>query len=361
MQIDKAANILVKIQDNINTENKAKVSAFVPMETQIPNSAFSQNNSYYIPYLINNFSKEDSSSQIQINNLKNKEAMSTIPSISNVKFKSINSVNGSINSSDDPSSEKSSSQKDDFRINQAKLKNKENSKFKKKKSFKKFKICHIEYPKIQAYDENGKSLNKLKHKRKYKPDDIRKKIKARFHKSIKNIINDNLRKAGSKKLFTFLPQVFISSISREKNKPVLNISFRELLQTNFVNDSNEKKYKNRNVDLAKYKRNLSVLEYLDKNPEICKKSGFDLISKMKYCDLLNEYFQSDEFERAIFKLREENEDEEYIKEYISKSKNYVNFFMEIPNKIKPEIFKTTSEYIKKPENKELIINVSKKV
>lgn len=34
----------------------------------------------------------------------------------------------------------------------------------------------------------------MKKKRKYKPDDIRKKIKARFHKLIKNIINENLKK-----------------------------------------------------------------------------------------------------------------------------------------------------------------------
>ena len=120
------------------------------------------------------------------------------------------------------------------------------------------------------------------------------------------------------------------------------------MEKNFVKESDEKKYKNKNVDFSKYKKNLSVLEYLDNNPDICEKSGFDLISKMKYSDLLDEYFQSDEFERAIFKLREEQEDEEYIKEYISKSKTYVKFFMEIPFKIKPDKFKTIS---KPQENK----------
>ena len=117
---------------------------------------------------------------------------------------------------------------------------------------------------------------------------------------------------------------------------------QELLEKNFVNEVDEKKYRNRNVDIAKYKRNLNVLEYLDKNPEICKNSGFDIISKMKYKDLLEEYFQSDEFERAIIKLKEENEDEEYIKEYINKSKSYIHFFLEIPFKTKPDKFKTTS-------------------
>lgn len=82
--------------------------------------------------------------------------------------------------------------------------NNNNKKIKKKKN--KFKICHIEYKKIEKDETDKKDkiiTNRLKHKRKYKADDIRKKIKARFHKSIKNIINENLRKAGSKKLFTF--------------------------------------------------------------------------------------------------------------------------------------------------------------
>ena len=81
---------------------------------------------------------------------------------------------------------------------------------------------------------------------------------------------------------------------------------------------------------------------------------------MKYADLLDEYFKSEEFERAIYKLREENEDEDYIKEYINKSKNYVKFFMELPFKAKPDKFKTTSEIVKKAENDkknlEVIIN-----
>ena len=355
--------IIVKFDSNhdkINSQNTFRNTTFTPIIQQNSNNGFYQVNNYCFPHLTNNHCKEDSYSQTQLNSMQNNSTIPSSNSISKIKFKTKNIINTSSNSYDVQflSSNKKSINKVDLRINKSKNKLKQNIKVIKKKAFKKFKICHIEYQKNP--DENGKSLNKLKHKRKYKPDDIRKKIKARFHKSIKNIINDNLRKAGSKKLFTFLPQVFISSISREKNRRVLNMTFRELLQSNFVNDVDEKKYKNRNVDYAKYKKNLSVLEYLDKNPEICKNSGFDLISKMKYCDLLNEYFQSDEFERAIFKLREENEDEDYIKEYMNKSKNYVKFFMAIPFKIKMDKFKTTSENDKNLEvNKkplEAIIN-----
>ena len=216
---------------------------------------------------------------------------------------------------------------------------KEKIKLKHRKSFNKFKIAHLEL----------KSNNRLKHKRKYKPDDIRKKIKTRFHKSIKNIINENLKIAGSKHLFSFLPQIFISSIARDKNHQVLNLTYRELLEKDFVSGIDESKYKNKSVDLAKYKNNLRVLEYLDKNQEICKNSGFDIISKMKYSDLLEEYFKSDEFDKAIIKLREENEQEDYINEYINKAKTYVNFFTEVPKKIKKNQFWK----VEKPEKNKL--------
>ena len=221
---------------------------------------------------------------------------------------------------------------------QGRIKIKESAKFKKRKVFNKFKVYRIEPRK-----EKEKISYKQKHKRKYKPDDIRKKIKARFHKSIKNIVNENLKQAGSKHLFSFLPQIFISSISREKNHQVLNMSYRDLIKKDFISNIDEKKYKNKRVDLAKYKNNLNVLEYLDKNPEICEKSGFDIISKMKYGDLLEEYFKSDEFNRAINKLYLENEEEDYIKEYINKAKSYVKFFSEVPFKIKINKIKKKSD------------------
>jgi hypothetical protein len=89
----------------------------------------------------------------------------------------------------------------------------------------------------------------------------------------------------------------------------MNLSYRELLKKDFVSDIDEKKYKNKKVDISKYRNNLFVLDYLDKNPDICKKSGFDIISNMKYSDLLEAYFKSEEFDKSIIKLREENEEE----------------------------------------------------
>ena len=174
-------------------------------------------------------------------------------------------------------------------------------------------------------DEKGHK-KKQKKKRKFKPDDIRKKIKSRFHKTIKNIINENLKKAGSQKLFDFLPQCFVCNISKKANQEVLNLTYKELLEKDFLINIDESKYKNKSVDIQKYQRNKEVLRYLEENPEICKKSGFDLIKDRKYSDILNIYFLSDQFDNSLKQLENEKESKEYISEYIIRAKNYVKFF-----------------------------------
>ena len=332
MKLQQHDNSLISnepISDNNNSVHNPINSGFLSLYPQILNNSSSQTTNTHPFLLIKNYKKDDSLVQTQLNQIKNDTNIQKVNITSNINSKINNCINSLTKVNDDPIYENNSKCSQDLGINHANEKTNEKTNEntnKKKPKFKyKFQICHTEFQQIP--NENTTSISKIKHKRKYKSDDIRKKIKARFHKSLKNIINENLRKAGSKKLFTFLPQVFISSVSREKNREVLNLSYREILQKNFVNEEDKKKCKTiRRDDLYKYKRNLSVLEYLDKNPNICYNSGFDIISKMKYCDLLNEYFNSEEFKKAIIKLREEEEDEDYIKEYIHKSQNYVKFF-----------------------------------
>ena len=179
--------------------------------------------------------------------------------------------------------------------------------------------------KIIDYSQNEKGkIKKIKKKRKYKPDDIRKKIKARFHKAIKNIININLKNAGSKKLFDFMPQYFISNVSIKLNNIVLNYTYEELIKTDIAYDI--LKQNKSDTDLEKYNRNLDVLNYLNNNPEICQISIFNKIKNMKYSEILNAYFLSKEFEESIFELHKKREKIEYIEEYINKALNYVIFF-----------------------------------
>ena len=178
--------------------------------------------------------------------------------------------------------------------------------------------------KITGYytDENGKK-KKQKKKRKYKPDDIRKKIKARFHKIIKNVINSKLKKAGSKKLFDFFPQNFITNVTINFNSLIMNLTYEKLIEQEYNSKIN---LKNGKSDINKYNNNMAVLNYLKKNPEICKNSEFEIIKNMKYNDILRAYFSSFEFEQSIIELNNKNETIEYIEEYINKSLNYVNFY-----------------------------------
>lgn len=165
----------------------------------------------------------------------------------------------------------------------------------------------------------------IKKRRKYKPDDIRKKIKARFHKILKAKTNLSLELAGSQKLFDFLPQSFLCNISRDKNKEVLDLTYYQLIQKDFVKDIDTSKYKKIEIDKTKHKHNCDVLKYLDSHKDISRKSGFDIISKMTYREILEEYFKSEEFLDSVETLKEK-EDDNYIKEYVNKAKDYVNFF-----------------------------------
>ena len=173
-----------------------------------------------------------------------------------------------------------------------------------------------------AKDSEGK-IKKSKKQRKFKSDDIRKKIKSNCHKIIKNIINENLKKAGSEEFFGFLPQSFLGNVSKIFNKKYMNSTYEDLLSIDF---SKNQKTGNLEIDQKNYNKNINVLNYLEKNPEISKISGFNKIKKMKYKDILNSYFLSKEFENTIDMLKNKNETSEYIIEYIFLAKKYINFF-----------------------------------
>ena len=171
-------------------------------------------------------------------------------------------------------------------------------------------------------DEGNKK--KMKKKRKYKSDDIRKKIKVRFHKVLKNKINESLKNAGSTELFSFLPQFFISNISKKFNYQYMNSTFEEILSTDFTEF--KKDSPTADIDKKQFIKNKKILEYLKNNKEISRLSGFDIIKKMKYKDILKNYFDSREFENSIEILKKEKESYEYIQEYILMAKSYVDYY-----------------------------------
>ena len=48
------------------------------------------------------------------------------------------------------------------------------------------------------------------------------------------------------------------------------MTYRQLLETDFVSNIDETKYKNKKVDYSKYLSNLKVLKYLDEHPNEIK-------------------------------------------------------------------------------------------
>ena len=191
--------------------------------------------------------------------------------------------------------------------------------------------------KFKVKKKNQQITRRKRHKsvkRKLKPDNIRKKIKSRFFKSIRMRVNKMLKEAKSKEFFDLLPQCFIINITKKKNQQIMDMSFKNLLEYNFIIEEKNmeqhcdmKCQKDKwNVDIKKYDKNKRVISYLEQNREIMKKSKFDVIGNMTVAQLFDEYLKSAEFEKEVVKLKKEGNDDNYIKDYIVKAFGFINYF-----------------------------------
>ena len=160
-------------------------------------------------------------------------------------------------------------------------------------------------------------------KRKDNSDNIRKKVKSRFLKVLKNAVNGKLKLAGSKKFFNFLPQSFVSNVSKDKNREMFDSSFKDIFTTNFCENKNGNQ-----PDIKKYHHNVSVIQYLERNKEIAEKSNYNNFKNMKFYQIFYEYLKSKEFELEIVSLKMERENEKYIREYIFKACNFIEFLFQ---------------------------------
>ena len=100
---------------------------------------------------------------------------------------------------------------------------------------------------------------------------------------------------------------------------MLDLTFKELYSKDFCKG---KIYSN--SSLQKYNDNLSVLQYLEKEKEISKKSKYDIFKDMKYYQIFDEYLRSKEFESDISKLKKQYS-YKYIKNYIRLAFNLNDF------------------------------------
>ena len=167
---------------------------------------------------------------------------------------------------------------------------------------------------------NFKNSKRIKCKRQENADNIRKKIKATFLKTLKNQVNKKLKLGGSVKIFNYLQQTFISNISKQLNGRVLDLTFEQLFSTNFCKDK-----KDIHSNFQKYEDNISVIKYLDERPEISKKSNYKLFKDIKYYQIFNEYLRSKEFEIEINRLKQKY-NLTYINKYIKLAVNLNEFF-----------------------------------
>ena len=99
-------------------------------------------------------------------------------------------------------------------------------------------------------DEKGRMKQKKK-RRKFKPDNIRKKIKAKFHRDLKDALNQKLKKAGSIKLFELLPQSFITDITVKSNNQVLDKTLKKLILYDCIEDNGVKKKLQTKISITK--------------------------------------------------------------------------------------------------------------
>ena len=155
--------------------------------------------------------------------------------------------------------------------------------------------------------------------RKNNSDSIRRKIKARFLKSLKNTINQRLKYAGSIYFFNNLPSNFINNIAINANWGILNKTFKQIfLEKLGDNDENT-------VNLDKRQNNILAIEYLENNKTISEISHYKYYKNMKYSNIYEEYLNSREFEEDIIDIKMK-EDKIYLEKYVDLALNLNNFF-----------------------------------
>ena len=179
--------------------------------------------------------------------------------------------------------------------------------------------------KIMNAEPQKKVYKKKKNlqKRKNKSDNIRKKLKSRFLKTLIKSVNKKLKLASSKVFFTFLPHTFVCNVSKVKNRDAFNSSFKDIFTKNFclVQNGNQ-------PDIRKFHHNLSVIKYLENNEEVAEKSNYSNFKNMKFYHIFFEYLKSKEFEKEILTLKMENENEKYIRAYIINAYNFIKFLFQ---------------------------------
>ena len=72
---------------------------------------------------------------------------------------------------------------------------------------------------------------------------IRKKIKKRFLKDLKNKVNKTLKSEGCRVQFKYFPPLFADNLTKEINKYFLDKTLKDLFSTDFIKYMEDKNIK----------------------------------------------------------------------------------------------------------------------
>ena len=178
-----------------------------------------------------------------------------------------------------------------------------------------FKVINKESP--------SSDTDKKNHKRKNMPDIMRKRIKSDWCSKI--LINLNERLKPLNLSFCRLSQCEITNVAKEENNKILKMTLKEFILYRPFDIYPQKKGK-KDKDIANWKKNKELLEFLENNKDICIKFNLDNILNTSMKDIYNEYLISDEFQKSIEELKDEGNYYEYIKKYMNTAKNLVDYY-----------------------------------
>ena len=168
-------------------------------------------------------------------------------------------------------------------------------------------------PKVFQYNKTRKDAH----------DNLSKKIKLKFCKSLIKVLNQRLPKKTLIKIFKKLAQREISDVTIEKNKTFFGKKLKQIL-------SEKPKFIDKSSIESNWKNNKELVEYLENSGD----KYFMEILNMSLEELYYDYLGSREFENAILELQNGGKGEkkktkyydDYITNYINVANNLINYY-----------------------------------
>ena len=168
-------------------------------------------------------------------------------------------------------------------------------------------------------NKNSNFRNNIRYKKRQRrytnQDNVRRIIKRRFFNThLKNVLNKKMEKSGYKELYNF-PQKLVSDITIKNNKELINMTLFQIFEKN---DSY------RNKDLKNYEYNLNIVKKI----KIDEKAEINFIMNKKFCELFEEYINSDEFEKEIKRVSSKHKNEIfYIQRYKYLAQTFIEYYL----------------------------------